>query len=58
MVNPETAGANCAIVTDLPPAATPPSGPLRPSEWLIGVLVLTEAAALTWARFRSRRTQV
>jgi membrane protein len=48
--------ANCDVDADLPPArpASPPARPMRPTDWVLGGLVLGERALVTLAKLRSR----
>jgi membrane protein len=55
-LRPAIAAANCDVDEDIPrPAA--PAGP-RASDWILSGVVLAEAAALTYARLRSRFKRV
>jgi membrane protein len=53
-LKPAIAGANCDVVNDLPPHR--PAVPARPraSDWVVSLLVLAEAALLTYLELRSR----
>jgi hypothetical protein len=55
---PAIAAANCTVDTDLPPAQPAERRRPRPSDWILGGLVLGEAAVLTYARLRSRFKRV
>lgn len=58
-VRPLWGGLNCGIDSELPPAATPARpASARPSDWILGSVVLAEAALLTYARLRSRLRRI
>ena len=48
------AGLNCGVDAELPPAEPVRPAPARASDWVLGGVVLGEAALLTYARLRSR----
>ena len=53
-LKPALARTNCDVDVDLPPVSARAPRPPRPSDWIVGTLVLGEAAILTYARLRSR----
>jgi len=53
-LKPAIARANCDVDADLPPVVSTAPSPPRASDWLLGALVVGEAALLTYAKLRSR----
>ncbi len=53
-LKPAIAAANCDVDNDLPPAAPATPPPPRASDWILGGVVLGEAAALAYFRIRAR----
>jgi hypothetical protein len=53
-LKPAIERANCDVDADLPPISAPPPRPPRASDWILGTLLLGEAAILTYAKLRSR----
>ncbi len=57
-LRPAWGGLNCGVDAELPPAPSArPTAP-RSSDWLLGGLVLGQAALMTWIRLRSRFAKV
>jgi membrane protein len=53
-IRPLWGGLNCGVDAELPPARPVQPAPARASDWVLGGVVLGEAALLTYARLRSR----
>lgn len=53
-IRPLWGGLNCGVDAELPPAQPVQPAPARASDWVLGGVVLGEAAVLTYARLRSR----
>ena len=57
---PAAVRGNCDVDADLPPAVQPGVPPPRPTDWVIGGVVLGEAMVMAYlklrARFRNVRT--
>lgn len=53
-LRPAYARANCDVDAELRPARPGPPPPTRPSEWILGGLVVSQAVVMTYARLRSR----
>jgi membrane protein len=53
-----TERGNCDVDVDLPPAVVPAPPPPRPSDWVIGGVVLGEALVLAYAKLRGRFNRV
>jgi membrane protein len=51
---PALAAANCLVDAELEPAKPAAPPPARPSDWILGGLVLGEAALVTYAKLRAR----
>jgi len=57
-LTPVWGGQNCGVDAELPPTRPPRAAAPRPSDWVLGGVVLGEAALLTYAKLRSRFNKV
>ena len=51
---PDAGRGNCDVDADLPPASPAVPAPPRPSDWIVGGVVLGEALVMAYARLRGR----
>jgi membrane protein len=57
-LKPAVARASCDVDVDLPPAVPVPPPRLRLSDWILGGLVVGEAAVLAYAKLRNRFSKI